>query len=207
MSAHSVQPWQKRSFWIFLAGLLILGGVAFPLVRNGLIARREAQEQAALPPPRQVKVAALGRVEPASRVIDVAASNTGRLGALLVTDGENVAVGQVLAYMDTYAVQKAERDYAASQLAEARAELAAKTELGNSQVAEANTRLSQIDAPQQAAIQAQEAAIQSLQAELDVATIDLARFQQLKSVRCGFAPRARSPTGHRQPPAGRPGKC
>ena len=162
-----------------MAGLLILGGVAFPLVRNGLIARREAQEQAALPPPRQVKVAALGRVEPASRVIDVAASNTGRLGALLVTDGENVAVGQVLAYMDTYAVQKAERDYAASQLAEARAELAAKTELGNSQVAEANTRLSQIDAPQQAAIQAQEAAIQSLQAELDVATIDLARFQQL----------------------------
>ena len=109
-----------------MAGLLILGGVAFPLVRNGLIARREAQEQAALPPPRQVKVAALGRVEPASRVIDVAASNTGRLGALLVTDGENVAVGQVLAYMDTYAVQKAERDYAASQLAEARAELAAK---------------------------------------------------------------------------------
>ena len=46
-------------------------------------------------------------------------------------------------------------------------------------MAEANTRLSQIDAPQQAAIQAQEAAIQSLQAELDVATIDLARFQQL----------------------------
>jgi HlyD family secretion protein len=179
MSANSVQLWQKRSFWLLLVGLLMVGGVSLSVVRNVLQTRQETREQAALPLPKQVKVAALGRVEPSSRVIDVAASDTGRLGELLVREGETIEAGQTLAYMDTYPVRKAERDYAASQLSEARAELAAKTALGNSQVQEANTRIAQIDQPQQAAIQAQDAAIQSLQAELDVAEIDLERFQQL----------------------------
>jgi HlyD family secretion protein len=179
MSANSVQPWQKRSFWLLLAALLVIGGGSAVVIRNVLQTRQAAREQAALPPPQQVKVAALGRVEPASRVIDVAASGTGRLGQLLVREGETVQADQVLAYMDTYAVRLAERDYAASQLTEAQAELAARTALGNSQVEEATTRIAQIDAPQQAAIQAQAAAIQSLQAELNVAEIDLERFQQL----------------------------
>jgi HlyD family secretion protein len=109
----------------------------------------------------------------------VAASDTGRLGELLVQEGDTVEARQILAYMDTHPLRQAERDYAASQLAEARAELAAKTALGDSQVQEANSRIAQIDQPQQAAIQAQAAAIQSLQAELDVAAIDLDRFQRL----------------------------
>jgi HlyD family secretion protein len=179
MSESSFQPWQKRSFWFLLAGLLIVGGSSVAIVRNLVTARRAAQEQAALPPPKQVQVAALGRVEPASRVIDIAASETGRLGQLLVQEGDTVDAGHILAYMDTYAVRQAERDYAASQLAEAQAELSARTRLGNSQIQEASTRIAQIDAPQEAAIQAQAAAIQSLQAELAVAEIDLDRFQQL----------------------------
>jgi HlyD family secretion protein len=181
MSSQSAKPWQKLNFWLLVGALVIVGGGSMIAVRNVMQARQEAREQAALPPPKQVKVAALGRVEPASRVIDVAASQTGRLGELLVSEGDTVETDQILAYMDTYAIRKAERDYAASQLAEARAELAAKTALGDSQVAEASTRLAQIDQPQQAAIQAQEAAIQSLQAELNVAEIDLARFQQLNA--------------------------
>lgn len=164
---------------MLLAGLLAISGVSLVVVRNVMLARQAAEEQAALPPPRQVNVAALGRVEPSSRVIDVAASDSGRLGKLLVQEGDVVEAGQILAYMDTYAVRQAERDYVASQLAEAQAELAAKTDLGASQVEEANTRVAQIDQPQQAAIQAQQAAIQSLQADLDVAEIDLDRFQRL----------------------------
>ncbi|TVP68444.1 MAG: HlyD family efflux transporter periplasmic adaptor subunit [Leptolyngbya sp. LCM1.Bin17] len=141
--------------------------------------RQAAREQAELPPPRQVQVVALGRVEPSSRVIDVAASSSGRIDRLVVQQGDTVETGQVLAYLDTYAVRRAERDLAASQLAEARAQLAAETNLGRSQVQEASSRLGQIDQPQQAAIAAQAAAIQSLQAELNVAEIDLDRFQQL----------------------------
>ncbi|HIK43451.1 MAG TPA: efflux RND transporter periplasmic adaptor subunit [Leptolyngbyaceae cyanobacterium M65_K2018_010] len=179
MSARFEQPWKKPTVWIALATLLLVGLGVTLAVRPRLATRQRVEEQAPLPLPKQVKVVALGRVEPASRVIDVAASDAGRIASLLVAKGDVVEKGQVLAYLDRYPVRQAERDYAASQLAEARAQLAAETSLGQAQVQEADTRISQIDQPQRAAIAAQAAAIQGLQAELDVAEIDLARFQQL----------------------------
>lgn len=181
MNAQSVEPWKKPSVWVALAALLLVGAASTVAVRNVMTARQAAQEQAALPPPRQVKVVALGRIEPASRVIHVAASDTGRIERLEVAKGDRVEPGQILAYLDRYAVRRAERDYIASQLAEAQAQLAAETTLGEAQAQEASTRMAQIDGPQQAAIVAQAAAAQSLRAELDVAEIDLARFQQLNA--------------------------
>ncbi len=179
MSSQSVQPWKKPSFWMLLAALLVVGTGSTLAVRNVLQTRQAEREQSELPPPQQVKVVALGRVEPSSRVIDVAAADAGRIERLEVKKGDRVEAGQVLAYLDMYDVRRAERDLAASQLAEARAQLKAETELGNSQVQEATTRIGQIDGPQQAAIAAQQAAVESLEAELNVAKIDLARFQQL----------------------------
>ncbi|MGF1569073.1 MAG: efflux RND transporter periplasmic adaptor subunit [Nodosilinea sp.] len=181
MSANSTQPWKRPSFWALLGALLLVGAGSTLVARNIMQSRQEAREQAELPPPPQVKVVALGRVEPASRVIDVAAPDSGRIDSLEVAKGNVVEAGQVLAYLDTNGVRKAERDYAASQLAEARAQLEAETNLGSAQVQEANSRVAQIDQPQQAAIVAQDAAIQSLRAELDVAEIDLERFQRLNA--------------------------
>ncbi|OKH43869.1 efflux RND transporter periplasmic adaptor subunit [Phormidium tenue] len=179
MSTHPIQPWRKPSFWLLIGALLIVGAGSTVAVRNVMQSRQAAREQAELPPPQQVKVVALGRIEPASRVIDVATAEAGRIDRLEVEKGDQVQAGQVLAYLDTYDVRRAERDVAASQLAEARAQLAAETTLGNSQVQEASTRVGQIDGPQQAAIAAQQSAVESLQAELSVAEIDLARFQAL----------------------------
>jgi HlyD family secretion protein len=179
MSINSDQPWRRPTFWLLMGALLIVGTGSTLAVRHMMQSRQLAREQAELPPPRQVKVVALGRVEPASRVIEVATSEAGRIDRLAVQKGDRVEAGEILAYLDTYAVRQAERDFAASQLAEARAQLAAETTLGNSQVQEASTRVAQIDSPQQAAIAAQQAAIASLQAELNVAEIDLTRFQQL----------------------------
>lgn len=181
MSTHPVQPWKKPSFWLLIGALLLVGAGSTVAVRNVMQSRQAAREQAELPPPQQVKVVALGRIEPASRVIDVATAEAGRIDRLEVEKGDQVQAGQVLAYLDTYDVRRAERDVAASQLAEARAQLAAETTLGNSQVQEASTRVGQIDGPQQAAIAAQQAAVESLQAELSVAEIDLARFQELNA--------------------------
>ncbi|MBE9138615.1 efflux RND transporter periplasmic adaptor subunit [Nodosilinea sp. LEGE 07088] len=181
MSTQPIQPWRRPGVWLLVAALVVVGAGSTVVLRNVLQTRQEAREQAELPPPRQVKVVALGRVEPASQVIDVATAEAGRIERLMVKEGDQVDQGQVLAYLDTYDVRQAERDYAASQLKDARAQFEAETALGSSQVQEANTRVSQIDRPQQAAIAAQDAAIASLQAELNVAEIDLTRFQELNA--------------------------
>ncbi|WP_081972808.1 biotin/lipoyl-binding protein [Leptolyngbya sp. KIOST-1] len=123
MSINPDQPWRRPSFWLLIGALLIVGTGSTLAVRNVLQTRQAAREQAELPPPRQVKVVALGRVEPASRVIDVAPSESGRIERLEVQRGDRVEAGQILAYLDTYDVRRAERDVAASQLAEARAQL------------------------------------------------------------------------------------
>ncbi|MBD0335052.1 MAG: efflux RND transporter periplasmic adaptor subunit [Cyanobacteria bacterium Co-bin13] len=181
MAANQSRPWQRPGLWALIGALLVVGGVSFVTVRNVLQSRQEARELEALPPPQQVQVAALGRLEPQGRVVDVAAPEMGRLGQLLVREGDQVEPGQILAYMDTYEIRRAERDYAASQLEEARSQLTAEQQRGNSRIQEATTRIGQVDPPQQAAIAAQEAAIDSLRAQLNVAEIDLARFQRLNA--------------------------
>lgn len=179
MTIQSADFWKKPGLWVALGALVLVGLGSTAVVRQQLVARREAQEQAALPPPRQVQVVALGRIEPASRVVQVSASEAGRIDRLMVAKGDRVEEGQILAYLDRYAVRQAERDLAASQLAEAQAQLAAQRNLGQAQVQEATTRIEQVDGPEQSAIAAQAAAVQSLQAQLNVAEIDLARFQRL----------------------------
>lgn len=179
MAGNPSRPWRTPMVWGLIGVLVLVSGVSVAIVRNLLQTRQIAAEQAALPPPQQVHVAALGRIEPVGRVVDVVASENGRLDKLQVAEGDQVKSGQVLAYLDIYNTRKAQRDYAASQLAEAKAQLQAETALGQAQIQEASTRLQQIDQPQSSAVAAQAAAIQSLQAELNVAEIDLRRFQQL----------------------------
>lgn len=179
MAVRSPQPWQRPLFWVMLAALAVVGIVSVTTARNAITARRIAEEEAAKPPPRQTSVAALGRIEPTGRVADVVAPEAGRLGELTIAEGDQVAANQVLGYLEVHAVRLAQRDLAASQLAEARAQLTAETSLGDARVQEAATRLDQIDQPQASAIAAQDAAIASLEAELNVARIDLARFQRL----------------------------
>lgn len=179
MSPQSTDFWKKPGLWVALGVLVLVGAGSTLVVRQQIAARQRVEDQAALPPPRQVKVVALGRIEPASPVVQVSASEAGRIDQLLVARGDPVEAGQILAYLDRYGVRRAERDLAASQLAEALAQLAAQRNLGQAQIQEAATRLGQVDDPQRSAIAAQAAAIQSLQAQLNVAEIDLARFQQL----------------------------
>lgn len=126
-----------------------------------------------------MQVAALGRVEPAGRVVDIVPSEGGRLERLLVAEGDQVVASQILAYLDLYEVRRAERDMAASQLTEAQALLSAQTQAGRANIQAAQTRIDQIDGPQAAAIQAQQDTVASLQAQLAGAERDLARFQQL----------------------------
>ncbi|MGD1905237.1 MAG: efflux RND transporter periplasmic adaptor subunit [Leptolyngbyaceae cyanobacterium] len=169
-----------KPLWWVIGALVISAGLAFTAVR--LITQNRQAETTEVEPasPQQVQVAALGRIEPQGRVVDVVPAEGGRLERLLVEEGDQVESEQILAYLNLYDVRLAERDYAASQLSEAEALLVAQTQFGQSNIQEAQTRIDQIDGPQTAAIQAQQDAIDSLQAELRVAELDLARFQQLE---------------------------
>ncbi len=175
------RPLKKNSVWIGIALLFLIGGASLLVLRSIQQSRQAALEEAAQPLPERVNVAALGRIEPKSEVIDVAAAETGVLANLLVAEGAQVESGQVLAELDMYDIRKAERDYAASQLAEARQTLAAERSLGTARITEANTKAGQIDQPQIQAIEAQAAQIRSLEASLALAEIDLARFKDLFS--------------------------
>ncbi|MEM6519093.1 MAG: efflux RND transporter periplasmic adaptor subunit [Cyanobacteria bacterium P01_D01_bin.71] len=179
MAIKQLRSTSSKSLWLLIVGLLLLGGLAFWGVRSLIQARQEEAAETVEPAPQRVQVAALGRVEPAGRVVDVVPPENGRLSRLAVAEGDVVQSDQILAYLDIYEVRRAERDYAASQLAEAEALLSAQTQAGEASIQEAATRLGQIDQPQLAAIAAQQKSIESLQADLQIAEADLARFEQL----------------------------
>ncbi len=178
MAIRIAQTPKRGALWLGAAALLLLGG-GFIALRSMQEARRAEQEAAALPPPPRVNVAALGRVEPQGRVVDIASAEPGILARLLVSEGDRVEANQVLARLDMYDIRKAERDYAASQLAEAENQLAAERQLGTARIDQAQAQTAQVDEPQAKAIEAQDAQIRSLQAQLALAETDLDRFEGL----------------------------
>lgn len=180
MSAHQSRgTLQDKPIWLFIGALLFVGGVTFWTARSVIQSQQTAEQEVVAPPPQQISVAALGRIEPQGRVVDVATSENGRLDRLLVSEGDQVKAGDILAYLDLYDVRLAERDFAASELLEARALLEAETSAGQAQIQERVTRISQLDRPQAYAIDAQKAEVESLRAELNLAQLDLSRTQQL----------------------------
>jgi HlyD family secretion protein len=168
-----------QNMWVWLIFLALLGAGALLVSRFWVTSPRAATPtQTALP--QQVKVTALGRLEPEGEVIKVGGPTGERIARLTVKEGDFVRQGRILAYLESYDERKAERDYAASQFTEAQAKLQAETQYGNAQIQEAQTRLKQVDQPELFEIQAQQATIRQLEAELSLAQINLARSQNLR---------------------------
>ncbi|MEL6351150.1 MAG: efflux RND transporter periplasmic adaptor subunit [Cyanobacteria bacterium J06627_28] len=164
--------------------LIALAALALPVLLVTFLRVRSqqqqaAEEEAAIPLPVQVKVAALGRVEPAGGIVNIASPEQGIISRLLVDVGDVVTEGQTLAYLNLYDVRLAERNFAESQLIEAENALAAQETVGNAQILEADTRVAQVDLPQAQAMRSQLAQIREFQAQLNLAEIDLGRFEAL----------------------------
>jgi HlyD family secretion protein len=128
------------------------------------------------------RVKALGRLDPEGGIIHV---GTGvpmgdRLSAVFVTEGQDVAEGQELARLESYKDRRAERDLAASQLAEARDRLAAIHANGLCQIAEAKLRIRQIEEIEPLDIEAQSCKVELLRDQLQRAQQNLQRLQGLK---------------------------
>jgi HlyD family secretion protein len=179
MSASMDRLWKGRGIWlwILLLGLLGAGGiVAFRMIST--LQNPTVEETA--PVPQQVTVAALGRLEPRGEVIRVGGPVGERIGRLEVAEGDYVKTGDALAYLESYEERLAERNYASSQVTEAQAQLRTETQFGSAQIQEAQTRIEQIDRPQRFEIQAQQATVRQLEAELELAQVDLERSQGLQ---------------------------
>lgn len=135
-----------------------------------------AQETPAL---KRSKVAALGRLAPRGEVINVSAPEGDRLARLVVEEGQHVQAGAILVYLDSHAERMAERQHIASRLAEAKARLASETTYGNALIAESAIRVKQLEDLPGLDIQAQEARVRMLEADLENAQRELDRMRSL----------------------------
>jgi HlyD family secretion protein len=181
----TVKRIQSRNGWIVaVVGAIALGSLGFGIAKLTLLNHVSPNRVIAdniVSQPQRVEVVALGRLEPQGEVIRVGGPNGERIRYLKVAEGNIVRKGAVLAYLESYAERLAERDLAASQVAEAEQRLKASTDYSQAQIQEAHTRIQQIDRPRTFEVDAQKAAIRKLEAELDLANIDLQRNQSLQS--------------------------
>jgi len=146
-------------------------GVAIVAVAGGLIGVSNWSSGAQPPPaavaPSPSAIAALGRVEPESEIINIGAGTSPeRVDSLLVGRGDPVQSGQILGYLGGYAEQIAERDMYRAQLDEARAKLATQTDLDQLRIAAAGVKQKQVIEIEPLRIAAQEATVASLEAAL-----------------------------------------
>jgi HlyD family secretion protein len=149
-----------------IALLVLLLIVAATAIGWGLT-RESAKPDLAVTAVRRTSVSALGRLEPASRVLRIAApsGNEGScLAELFVQEGQDIVQGQLLATMDTH-------NRRAASVTEAQAHLAA-----------ARARLKQIEAgSKQGDINAAAAAVEIAARELEASERDLRRAEELYS--------------------------
>ncbi|NET38406.1 MAG: HlyD family efflux transporter periplasmic adaptor subunit [Cyanothece sp. SIO1E1] len=173
------QLWQRRNIWVLTAVGIIAVGIPVVGARSFLQSQDTTAEEVA-PPPQRVEVVALGRIEPEGEVINVSSGINDVVSRVLVSEGDTVQAGDIVAYLDSYEERLTERDFAASQLRETQAQLQTEIETGEATIAEAQTRLEQIDRPQTFQMKSQAANVKRLEAQLDLAKIDLERFQALQ---------------------------
>ncbi len=112
-------------------------------------------------------VAALGRIEPYSEIINLGAGSApDRLDSLLVQRGDLVKKSQVLGYLSGYAEQVAQRDVFKAQLDEARLRLKTEMELDRARIEAAEVHQKQVLEVEPQVVAAQEATVASLEAKL-----------------------------------------
>jgi len=187
-----VDPLQPRStlatqLWpAHNQGRVLVGGVAIALLIFGAGAVRllTANSSADDVPVAEVipvrsEVVALGRVEPVGEVLRIGGPSGERIAELRVERGSLVQAGDVLAVLESYGEEAAQRDLVASQLAEAERRLRAETQVGQSQIQEAQTRIRQVEDPSQFEVAAQQARIRELEASYSLADQDLQRNRNL----------------------------
>lgn len=152
-------------------------GVTISRVTN--IQQKQTKSQVTAPLPQRVEVVALARLEPRGEIIRVSGSVGERVARSMVSQGDLVKAGAILAYLESYQERLAERDYVFTQLTEAKQQLQAITTYAQAQIQEAQARINQIDRPGKFELEAQQATVRELEAERELAVADLQRSERL----------------------------
>jgi HlyD family secretion protein len=130
MPAAPKRPRSKRTWLIVVLILAALGGAGYYYLMPAATDPQTASETPAPPAVTSARrVSALGEVLPGSDRVTVAAptgQDTGRIANILIEEGATVTRGQVLAVLDTEAVQKAVLQQAIANETLKRVALAAK---------------------------------------------------------------------------------
>ena len=172
-------------------------GAAVALVSGGLvfIILRDRPEWLGVTPPRAAflarpgtavaagadTVTALGRLEPETEVVEINVMQGSRIDRVLVKEGERVASGAALAFLDGHGEMEAARDLAAKQLEEAQKRYGVETAHGQAAIEAARLRVRQAEESTRKAVEGQEAVVRGAEAGRDKAQLDLDRSARLRS--------------------------
>lgn len=125
-------------------------------------------------------VSALGRLEPASEVVDISGINGTRLVSLAVGEGATVKAGDVLAYTEGYEQRRAAVKRAEAALKEGRELYRSQKMNGDATVEEAQLRLQQLEEQTPLEIKMQQAVLNRINGDLVNARRTLDRLQKLQ---------------------------
>lgn len=126
------------------------------------------------------RVAALGRIEPASGVVNIGGVPGDRIAELNVAAGDRVQAGDTLAILASHALYEAEVAYAEAVEAEAEKQYAAVEAQANAAIREAELAVEQSGEPLDLELAAQQEQFALLEAALTQAQADLARLEELR---------------------------
>jgi len=126
-------------------------------------------------------VQCLGRLEPGQAVLNISPGDGIRIDRLLVTEGQTVRVGDLLATTDSHNDLLGEKNYTESQLREARDQVDAETARGRTLIMEAEAALRQVDEVNCHDIAAQKAQILLFGVQLEEARRDFNRARTLQT--------------------------
>ena len=155
--------------------LVVGGGLFVWQQRQKEIAAAKAREQ----PVVWNSVSALGRIRPLNDVVDVGVDASHRLAKLLVTEGQSVKKGEVLAYLEDYEELKAAAEQAASRLQGGQTQLAARLDCETANIARAEADVNSLKANFPKDVEIQEASIEKLKTELGIARQESERYDRL----------------------------
>ena len=178
----------KRALFILLI-VAVLGGFGFIAwqqgwfgLRKGAVGQGEQTQSTRTqesPDDFSSGVVALGRLEPASGVVDVVGMLGDRVEELTVAEGDSVEAGKEIGHFESRTTRQLEVDLVQTQLEESQSRLAAEMDAAEKKLASAKiaeeegSELAELDAAAQAK------QIEFLKLHRDQAKADLARLERL----------------------------